>query len=167
MKQKSVILGMLAVLVLALLAAGCGADETAPAIVRLVREESVSFLTEQGDTIEYEIWVEQDQDDTITVTGTSNSEFFDGLSYIMAYDKPLSAADVEIKWTTLMGDPEPKEDDQWAVAEITISDGGQEISRRKINFVKNAMEIIAGITEEPEFDRAMENGTVNGFWNLF
>ena len=167
MKRNSLILGILALVLVSLFAAGCAADDAAPAILRLVREESVSFQAEQGKTIEYEIWVEQDQDQTITVTGTSNSDFFDGISYVMAYDKPLSREDVDIQWTTLMGNPEVTKDDQWAIAEITISDDGAVISQRKINFVSEVMEIIAGITSEPEFDRAMENGTVNGFWTFF
>lgn len=168
MKFKHGIFCLLFVLLLSFAAAGCAAqnDTRSPAVERLVSEETVSFLTEQGDTIAYTVWVDQDQDDTISVTAISNSEFFDTLRYDMAYDEPLSKQDVDIQWTTLTGDPEPKDDDQWAVAVVTISHDGEVISKRKINFVSKAMEIIAGITDPPEVDRVAEGGIVNGWWNL-
>ena len=80
------------------------------------------------------------------MTTDSNSAFFNPMGSEIEYDKPLSEADVEVKWTTLMGNPEPKDDDQWAVAVITISDDGELLSQRKVNFAANAMEIIAGVT---------------------
>lgn len=168
MKIKTIIGCLVSVLMVALVAVGCAAQDGAPhseeaahgethhasaetgdhhtethAMDHLLCDKSVSFLAEQGDTIEYTVKVYQDKDNKITVTTDSNSEFFDTFWYDTVYDKPLSESDVDVKWTTLMGNPEPKDDDQWAVAEITISDDGKVISQRKINFVSKVMEAIA------------------------
>ncbi len=41
-----------------------------------------------------------------------------------------------------MGNPVPSEDDQLAIAQITISQNSDMISQRKISFVNGAMNII-------------------------
>ena len=137
-------------LMVSLLAAGCAAQSGTAGIAaeKLLADETVSFPAEQGDAIEYSVKVYQDADNKIKVTADSNSAFFDAMEYEVAYGKALTESDVDVKWTTLMGDPEPKEDDQWAAAVITISHDGDTISQRKINFVTKGMEIIAGVTDQ-------------------
>jgi hypothetical protein len=41
-----------------------------------------------------------------------------------------------------MGNPEPTKDDQLAIAQVSISENGEIISQRKINFFKKGIEII-------------------------
>ena len=53
-------------------------------------------------------------------------------------DEKISEADIQVEWTTLMGNPKPAKDDQLAVAQVTISENGEIISQRKINFARKA-----------------------------
>lgn len=58
------------------------------------------------------------------------------------YDKEIVKEDVMVRWTTLMGNPEAKENDQLTIAKVAIYNNGEVFSERKINFAKNAIEII-------------------------
>lgn len=47
-----------------------------------------------------------------------------------------------MEWLTLAGGTEPMESDQIALARVTISDGGEVISRRNINFFSKGIQTI-------------------------
>ena len=87
--------------------------------------------------------VYQNEENGIIVSADSNSEFFDRMQYVIPCDEKISEADIQVEWTTLMGNPKPAKDDQLAVAQVTISENGEIISQRKINFARKAIEVIA------------------------
>lgn len=60
------------------------------------------------------------------------------MQYVIPCDEKISEADIQVEWTTLMGNPKPEKDDQLAVAQVTISENGEIISQRKINFAGKA-----------------------------
>ena len=50
--------------------------------------------------------------------------------------------DIDIEWTTLMGNPISTKDDQLGIAYVSISENGELVSKRKISFINGAIEII-------------------------
>lgn len=50
--------------------------------------------------------------------------------------------DIDIEWTTIMGNPTPTKEDLLAIAYVSISEDGKVISKRKISFINKAIEII-------------------------
>ena len=145
-----------------LLLAGCSADVeepaglAAPADANLVYEETVSpnqaVVTDEADIVHYVIQVYQTEENEIIVQADSNTGFFEGMEYTLAYDKPLAAGDVQVAWTTLMGNPEPSSEDQLAIAHVILAQDGEVISERSINFVTNALEIITETVNQNQKD---------------
>ncbi len=78
----------------------------------------------------------------------SASSSFKGLQYVVEYDKEISESDVNITWTTLMGNTEYTEDDNLAIAHVSLSENNEVFSERTINFVKGAMEIVTEMIEK-------------------
>ena len=68
------------------------------------------------------------------------------MSYEVTCDGELSADDVSVEWTTLMGNSEPSENDQIAVAKVSVRTGGGTTDERKISFVTGALEMVAEAT---------------------
>lgn len=85
----------------------------------------------------------QDGSGTATVSAESNSGFFDPVSYQVECDGDLTADDVSVKWTTLMGNPEPSEDDQIAIAVVSVQTADDIVDERIINFVTRTLEMAA------------------------
>ena len=112
----------------------------------LIYEETISpnrdYVTSDEDTVKYTIQIFQNKDNNIIVNASSNSAFFNELQYTIEYDELISKDEVEIKWTTLMGDPDATEKDQLAIACVSIFSNNEVFNERKINFVKGAIEII-------------------------
>lgn len=110
-------------------------------------EETISpnaeYAESEDDVVYYTVRVTQGAPDTATVSAESNSGFFEPTSYDVANVGDLTADDVSVTWTTLMGNPEASEDDQFAVAVVSVqtADGGTD--ERKISFVTGALEMIA------------------------
>lgn len=133
---------------------GCSAKgndgESVPGLTggaRLLARETVSpnedYVESEADVVTYTVEVSQNSDHSIVVTADSNSVFFDGTQYVLEYDREISETDVAVEWTTLMGNPEPTEEDQLAVAQVSISEDGEIISQRNINFFGEGVEIVA------------------------
>ena len=62
-----------------------------------------------------------------------------------AYDQEITASDVRITWTTMMGNPEPTEDDQLAIAYVAVlADDDEQL---KISFVNQGIEVVEGAVE--------------------
>ena len=55
-------------------------------------------------------------------------------------------------WTTLMGSDKASKEDQLSVATVTISQDGQELSQRKINFANSAIEIVVDAVGQAQDD---------------
>ena len=115
----------------------------------VVFEETVSpnekYVSSEEDVVYYTVKVTQTAPDTAEVSSESNSGFFDPVSYEVACDGELSADDVSVEWTTLMGNPEPSEDDQIAVALVSVRTGSG-TDEREISFVTGALEMVAEAT---------------------
>lgn len=62
--------------------------------------------------------------------------------YTVNYDKPITEENIDIQWTTLMGSQNPSEDDQLAIADVTLKSESNTFSERKINFANGAIEIL-------------------------
>ena len=64
------------------------------------------------------------------------------MQYELEYDKEITKSDIDIEWTTAMGNPNPTKDDQLGIAYVSISEDGKVFSKRKISFANKAIEII-------------------------
>lgn len=118
----------------------------------LLLEETISpnedYITSDEDLVKYTIRVFQNKDESLIIEATSNSAFSDMNQYTIDYDKPISKEDIAIKWTTLMGNPDATEEDQFAIADVTISSNNEVIIERKINLIKGEMEIIKDVINQ-------------------
>jgi len=92
--------------------------------------------------VNYSIEVYQNKDYKILVNAKSNSQFFEPMQYELEYDKKITESNITVKWTTLMGNPKAKENDQLGVAYVSILENGKVLSERKISFVNKAIETI-------------------------
>ena len=139
---------VLAALCLACALALLGCVPTAAGTV--IFEETVSpnekYVSSEADVVYYTVRVTQAAPGTATVFAESNSGFFEPVSYEVACDGELSADDVSVEWTTLMGGTEPSEDDQIAVAVVSVRTGDGSADERKISFVTRALEMVAKAT---------------------
>ena len=83
---------------------------TIPKDASLICEETVSpnkdYITDEKDLVNYTVRVYQEKNNAIIVYVESNSPLFDEAQYIVPYDHAITADDVQIKWTTLMGSTE-------------------------------------------------------------
>ena len=114
--------------------------------MELIYEETISpnkeYAEKEEDIVNYTVEVYQDKDNVILVNSKSNSEFFKPLQYELELDTNISKEDVDIEWTTLMGNPTSTKDDQLCIAYVSISEDGEVVNKRKISFVNRAIEII-------------------------
>lgn len=100
------------------------------------------------DHVYYTVDVYQDTDHTILVQADSNFQLFEKTQYTIAYDQAITKSDVSIKWTTLMGSTQPSQDDELAIADISLSHNGTVFSEKKINFVTKAIDIVVDTIEQ-------------------
>lgn len=119
------------------------AAETADLLYRATVSPNEQYTESDADVVYYTVEVYQNEENDIVVNADSNSAFFDSMQYVIPCDEKISEADIQVEWTTLMGNPKPAKDDQLAVAQVTISENGEIISQRKINFAGKAIEVIA------------------------
>ena len=114
--------------------------------MELIYEETISpnkeYAEKKEDIVHYTVEVYQDKDKIILVNSKSNSEFFKPLKYQLKLDTDITKKDVDIEWTTLMGNPTSTKEDQIGIAYVSISENGEIVSKRKISFVNHAIEII-------------------------
>lgn len=114
---------------------------------KTVFEDTVSpneaYVSSQDDVVYYTVRVTQDASGTATVSGESNSGFFEPVSYEVECGGSLSADDVSVTWTTLMGSPEATEEDQIAVAVVSVRRADGSADERKVSFVNGAIEMVA------------------------
>ena len=114
--------------------------------MELIYEETISpnkeFAKKEEDIVNYTVEVYQDKDNVILVNSKSNSEFFKPLQYELELDTSITKEDIDIEWTTLMGNPISTKDDQLGIAYVSISENGELVSKRKISFINGAIEII-------------------------
>ena len=134
---------------LALATAGCAAKdnkatnnsadaEAADLLYQATVSPNEQYTESDADVVYYTVEIYQNKENDIVVNADSNSAFFDSMQYVIPCDEKISEADIQVEWTTLMGNPKPAKDDQLAVAQVTISENGEIISQRKINFARKA-----------------------------
>lgn len=100
------------------------------------------------DRVYYTVDVYQDTDHTILVQADSNFQLFEKTQYTVAYDQAITKSDVSIKWTTLMGSTEVSQDDELAIADISLSHDGTVFNEKKINFVTKAIDIVVDTIDQ-------------------
>lgn len=130
----------------ALVLLGCGTSSAGTVIFEETVSPNEKYASSEADVVYYTVRVTQAAPGTATVSAESNSGFFEPVSYEVTCDGELSASDVSVEWTTLMGNPEPSEDDQIAVAVVSVRTGDDGVNERKISFVTRALEMAAEAT---------------------
>lgn len=152
MKHSHVIF-LFITLLATLLLSGCfsGSSDAASALVSTDKMQLIDSQTvypnpqdtaDKEDRVYYTVEVYQDKDNTILVQADSNFKLFEKTQYTVDFDQALTKADVSIQWTTLMGSTEATQDDELAIADISLSHGGTVFSEKKINFVTKAIDIV-------------------------
>ena len=111
-------------------------------------QETVSpnkeYVESDDEVVFYNVEIYQNDEKAIIVNRDSNSEFFGKTQYVLEFDKEISEKNIAVEWTTAMGNKEANKNDQLAIAQISISENGELISQRKINFFNKGIKIIVG-----------------------
>ena len=120
---------------------------------KVIFESTISpneeYVASEDEVVTQTNKVSQNEDGEIFIEASSNSAFFEKMSYSVEYYKEIDEKDVEVKWLTLMGSDNPSKEDQLCVADIIIKDGADVVSERKVNFAKKAIEtIVEDVTSE-------------------
>ena len=114
--------------------------------MKLIYEETISpnkeYVEKEEDIMNYTVEVYQDDDHMIFVNTISNFAGFQPLQYEVEASTDITKEDIDIEWTTIMGNPTPTEGDLLAIAYVSISEDGEVISKIKISFINKAIEII-------------------------
>lgn len=151
--KRSHVISLFITLLATLLLSGCfsGSSDAASALVSTDKMQLIDSQTvypnpqdtaDKEDRVYYTVEVYQDKDNTILVQADSNFKLFEKTQYTVDFDQVLTKADVSIRWTTLMGGTEATQDDELAIADISLSHGGTVFSEKKINFVTKAIDIV-------------------------
>ena len=115
----------------------------------LICEETVSpnkdYITDEKDLVNYTVRVYQEKNNDIIVYAESNSPLFDEAQYIVTCDHAITADDVHIKWTTLMGSTEASEKDEIGLAHVSISKDGEVFNEKTISFVAKAVNAVTDV----------------------
>ena len=157
--KRSHVISLFITLLATLLLSGCssGSSDAASALVstdnmQLLDSQTVypnpQDTADKEDRVYYTVEVYQDKDNTILVQADSNFKLFEKTQYTVDFDQVLTKADVSIRWTTLMGSTEATQDDELAIADISLSHDGTVFSEKKINFVTKAIDIVVDSIEK-------------------
>lgn len=151
--KRSHVISLFIALLATLLLSGCfsGSSDAASALVSTDKMQLIDSQTvypnpqdtaDKEDRVYYTVEVYQGKDNTILVQADSNFKLFEKTQYTVDFDQVLTKSDVSIRWTTLMGSTEATQDDELAIADISLSHGGTVFSEKKINFVTKAIDIV-------------------------
>lgn len=130
--------------------AGCSSNKKDDLILtddmNLIYEETIypneEYAEKQEDIVSYTVNIYQDKDNSILVDSKSNSGLFKPLQYKIKCDTSIKKTDINIKWTTAMGNTTVTEEDQLCVAFVSISKNGELLDKRKISFINGGIEIV-------------------------
>ena len=115
----------------------------------LIYEEKVSpnkeYVSNKKDIVHYTIKIYQEDKNTIYVYAESNSPVFENTNYSVDYNQKLSKEDIQIKWMTLSGSTEPKENDQLGLANVKILKDGSVVNEKVISFVSKGVKTITDV----------------------
>lgn len=157
--KRSHVIFLFITLLAVLLLSGCssGSSDAASSLVSTDKMQLIDSQTvypnpqdtaNKEDRVYYTVEVYQDKDNTILVQADSNFKLFEKTQYTVDFDQVLTKADVSIRWTTLMGSTEATQDDELAIADISLSHGGTVFSEKKINFVTKAIDIVVDTIDQ-------------------
>ena len=90
---------------------------------------------------------QKNKNNDIIVYAESNSPLFDEAQYIVTCDHAITADDVHIKWTTLMGSTEASEKDEIGLAHVSIAKDGEVFNEKTISFVAKAVKAVTDVIE--------------------
>lgn len=114
-------------------------------------EETISpnkdYVENEKDVVYHTVEIYQNSDNVIIVTSKSTSAFFKPLQYEVESDTSITKSDIDVEWTTSMGNPDPTKEDQLHIACVSVSQNGKLLDKRKINFANGAFEIIEDVIE--------------------
>ena len=123
--------------------------------MELIYEETISpnkeYVEKEEDIVNYTVEVYQDDDHMIFVNANSNFAGFQPLQYEVEAGTDITKEDIDIEWTTIMGNPTPTKEDLLAIAYVSISEDGEVISKRKISFINKAIEILEDALDKKLF----------------
>lgn len=156
LKKRNIVSALCLICLSVLVLVGCSSNDNGKDTdiassknMKLIYEETISpnkeYVKSEEEIVNYTVEVYQDKNNKILVNAKSNSAFFDPLKYELGYDKEITKTDIDIEWTTIMGNTSATEDDQLSVADVSISKNGEVFNERKINFVDKGIEIIVDI----------------------
>ena len=124
-------------------------NNTIPKDASLICEETVSpnkdYITDEKDLVNYTVRVYQEKNNDIIVYAESNSPLFDEAQYIVTCDHTITADDIQIKWTTLMGSTEASEKDEIGLAHVSFSKDGEVFNEKTISFVAKAVNAVTDV----------------------
>lgn len=153
MKTKDTICFVCFLFLLAFVFVGCSSKSTNVVIstddMRLIHEETISpnreYVETEEDVVYYTVEIYQTKDNMVLVNAKSNSEFFEPLQYEVECNDSITESDIDLEWTTLMGNPNQTEDDQLSLCYVSISENGTLLDKRKISFVNLGISIIEDV----------------------
>lgn len=96
----------------------------------------------------YTVEIYQDENNKILVSSKSNSGLYEPAQYELDFNTSITESDVDVEWTTLMGESTPTENDQLSIAYVSISENGKDTIKIKISFVNGGIEIIEDALEK-------------------
>ena len=115
----------------------------------LIYEETVSpnkeYVSNKKDIVHYTIKIYQEDKNKVQVYAESNSPVFENTNYSVDYNQKLSKEDIQIKWMTLSGSTEPKENDQLGLANVKILKDGSVVNEKVISFVGKGVKAITDV----------------------
>ena len=113
----------------------------------LVYEETVSpnkdYVSQESDIIYYTIQVYQNNNKEIIVTSSSNSRFYSKNQYKIDCDESITQDNIGIKWLTLGGSEQYSQNDEIALADVSITVSGKLLDERVTSFIGKAAESVA------------------------
>lgn len=136
-----VLVGMLAILLV-----GCGkntqsSERAVP--LDIIFEETISpnekYVENPQDRVYYTITVYRTENG-VEVASSSNAAFSHETSYVVETTEELSKDDIAVQWQTLTGSTSDSEEDEFALAVVTISNGGKVISQQTVSFIGGAID---------------------------
>jgi len=119
-----------------------------PIITAEVKSPNGETIENEKEQVIYAVSVHQKDENTLLVKASSNTSFFENMQYEVETNAKITKKDIQIQWTTLMGNPEASQEDQFAIAVVTITKDGEEIDKRKINFVGKAIETVVEVIKK-------------------
>lgn len=150
MKRIKYIL-MLALAAGTLLLCACGGNDD---IGELVLQDSFSpneeYVSDDSEIVYYNIDVYQNSDNVITVRAYTGEDDSDAAEYTVTAPGALAEDDFFVEWMTADGEYDASEDNQYQIAEISLSRDGNVYSDCKVNFSDGSVETVLDNSDDNE-----------------